>query len=91
MNPQVSSGTFDSFFAWAPWVVGIVIYLMFYIAKRHENATAHAAPAGAAEPTYACAGCGRRGTREQMVATDHGGAVGWQCANCASQTAAVIQ
>ncbi|MBV9027589.1 MAG: hypothetical protein JO311_03160, partial [Candidatus Eremiobacteraeota bacterium] len=55
MNPQVSSGTFDSFFAWAPWVVGIAIYLMFYIAKRHENATAHAAPAGAAEPTYACA------------------------------------
>lgn len=89
MNPQVSSGTFDSFFAWAPWVVGIVIYLMFYIAKRHEGATARASPIGAAEPTYACAGCGRRGRREQMVETDHGGAVGWHCASCASQTATV--
>ncbi|MBV8198957.1 MAG: hypothetical protein JO263_12565 [Candidatus Eremiobacteraeota bacterium] len=88
MNPQISSGAFDAFFAWAPWVIGIIIYLVFYVAKRHENATAHA-PRGTPEPTYACAGCGRRGPRDQMIATDHGGAVGWYCPTCASQTAAV--
>jgi hypothetical protein len=83
----ISSSAFDSFFAWAPWVVGIVIYLAFYIAKRHENA---ARPATTAQATYACANCGRRGALEQMVPQDHGGAVGWYCTNCAtSQVTAV--
>jgi len=27
MNAQVSSSTFDSFFAWASWVIGLIIYL----------------------------------------------------------------
>lgn len=80
MNPQVSSHTFDSFFAWAPWVVGLLIYLIVYVAKRNERS---ASPASAGS-TYACAVCGRRGTRDQMVPQDHGGAVGWQCAHCAS-------
>ena len=43
MNPTVSSDTFDTFFAWAPWVVGIAIYLAFYFAKRREVATSSAA------------------------------------------------
>lgn len=81
MNPQVSSQAFDSFFAWAPWVIGILIYLTFYIAKRHETATV---PASVASTTYACSVCGRRGERDQMVPQDHGGAVGWQCTHCAS-------
>ena len=38
MNPQISSDTFDSFFAWAPWVIGAAIYFAFYVAKRHEIA-----------------------------------------------------
>jgi hypothetical protein len=84
VNPQVSSQTFDSFFAWAPWVIGIAIYAAFYVAKRHETATA---PATAPATTYACSVCGRRGPREQMVPQDHGGAVGWQCAHCASAEA----
>ncbi len=81
MNPQISPHTFDAFFAWAPWVVGLAIYFTFYIAKRHE--VAHV-PASAAGSTYACARCGRRGNREQMVPQDHGGAIGWYCSNCAA-------
>jgi hypothetical protein len=80
VNPQVSTHTFDSFFAWAPWVVGLAIYLIVYISKRNER---HAAPA-TTQSTYACAVCGRRGTRDAMVPQDHGGAIGWQCAHCAA-------
>ena len=80
MNPQISSHDFDSFFAWAPWVIGAAIYLAFYIAKRGETP---AVPASAGQ-TFACAVCGRRGPREQMVPQDHGGAIGWRCAHCAA-------
>jgi len=84
VNPQISSHAFDSFFAWAPWVVGAAIYFAFYIAKRHERPTAPAAT----ESTYACAMCGRRGSRDQMVPQDHGGSIGWQCPQCTAQAAA---
>ncbi len=83
MIAEISGSAFDAFFAWAPWVIGAAIYLTFYVAKRHESAVRLAAGA----PTYACAGCGRRGPREQMVPQDHGGAVGWYCADCAAQQA----
>ncbi|HLY01007.1 MAG TPA: hypothetical protein VKR56_00775 [Candidatus Cybelea sp.] len=91
MNPTVSSDTFDAFFAWAPWVIGVAIYLVFYFAKRREIATsmaaAHAIPSQAhAAQTFACSQCGRSGPREQMVAQDHGGAVGYQCTNCAQES-----
>jgi hypothetical protein len=79
---EISSEAFNSFFAWAPWVIGIVIYLTFYIAKRHEAVTV---PASAGQ-TFACSVCGRRGTREQMVPQNHGGAIGWQCPNCATSS-----
>jgi hypothetical protein len=93
MNPTVSSDAFDTFFAWAPWVVGITIYLVFYFAKRSEIATsmaaAHAsAPQAHVTQSFACSQCGRRGPREQMVAQDHGGAVGYQCASCAAEALA---
>jgi len=81
---EISGSAFDSFFAWAPWVIGAIIYLAFFVAKRNEKA-AQAVPAG---ETYACAGCGRRGGRDQMVPQHHGGAVGWYCTDCAAQTAA---
>jgi hypothetical protein len=87
MNPQISGGTFDQFFAWAPWVVGIAIYFAFYVAKRHENESAGSGAVAVAE-TYACAGCGRRGPREQMVPQEHGGAVSWYCDECATERAA---
>jgi hypothetical protein len=83
MIAEISGHAFDSFFAWAPLVVGIVIYATFYIAKRHETVTVPTSSV----PTYACAVCGRRGSRDQMVAQDHGGAVGWQCRHCAAQAA----
>ncbi|MGC1381676.1 MAG: hypothetical protein WA814_11720 [Candidatus Baltobacteraceae bacterium] len=83
MNPQLSSSTLNSFFAWAPLVVGLAIYLAFYIAKRHEGAEP-GAPIG---QTYACAACGRRGARDQMVPQQHGGAVSWYCGSCATSHA----
>jgi DNA-directed RNA polymerase subunit RPC12/RpoP len=79
---EISSQTFDSFFAWAPWVVGAIIYFAFWVAKRHEPSSL---PATSAQTTYACAVCGRRGPLDQMVPQSHGGAVGYQCAQCASQ------
>jgi hypothetical protein len=90
MNQTVSSDAFDTFFAWAPWVVGITIYLVFYFAKRREIATSMAAAhASALQPhatqSFACSQCGRRGPREQMIAQDHGGAVGYQCTTCAQE------
>jgi hypothetical protein len=81
---EISPHAFASFFAWAPWVIGIIIYGVFYVAKRNEVADT---PVSAGQ-TFACAVCGRRGTRAQMVAQNHGGAVGWQCANCATQAVA---
>jgi DNA-directed RNA polymerase subunit RPC12/RpoP len=85
MIAEISSHAFDSFFAWAPWVVGFVIYFIFWVAKRHEVATVPASPIATA--TYACASCGRRGTLDQMIVQHHGGAVGYQCPNCASAQA----
>ena len=89
MNPTISSDTFNTFFAWAPWVVGVAIYLAFYVAKRREIATSTAsAKKTTGSQTFACAQCGRRGPREQMVAQDHGGAVGYKCTNCAQEALA---
>jgi hypothetical protein len=81
----VSSHAFDSFFAWAPWVVGAVIYFAFWVAKRHETTVPASASTTA---TYACASCGRRGALDAMVVQNHGGAVGYQCAQCATAQAA---
>jgi DNA-directed RNA polymerase subunit RPC12/RpoP len=89
MNPTISSDTFDTFFAWAPWVVGVAIYLAFYLAKRREVATSRAfATQTTGSQTFACAQCGRRGPRDQMVPQDHGGAVGYKCSNCAQEALA---
>jgi predicted RNA-binding Zn-ribbon protein involved in translation (DUF1610 family) len=89
MNPTISSDTFNTFFAWAPWVVGVAIYLAFYVAKRREIATSTAAATQTTgSQTFACAQCGRRGSRDQMVPQDHGGAVGYKCANCAQEALA---
>lgn len=81
MIAEISSNSFDSFFAWAPWVVGAAIYFAFWLAKRHEMATV---PASSGPATYACSACGRRGTLEQMVPQHHDGAVGYRCISCAS-------
>ncbi len=85
MIAEISSHAFDSFFAWAPWVAGAIIYAAFYVAKRHESSSSAKA---AAQTTYACAVCGRRGPLEQMVPQNHGGAVGYQCTNCATTSQA---
>jgi hypothetical protein len=81
MEPIVSGTAFDLVFAFAPLLIGVVIYCAFYAAKRHE-ATEGGVPIG---QTYACAGCGRRGARDQMVPREFGGAVGWYCSRCANR------
>jgi DNA-directed RNA polymerase subunit RPC12/RpoP len=82
MTPQVPSDAFNTFFGWAPWIIGIAIYLVFYLAKRRECATPATAPSSG--ETYACANCGRRGSINAMVAQNHGAAVSYVCANCAT-------
>lgn len=79
MGPQISASAFDVFFGSAPFVIGIVIYAIFYVAKRAE-VTEPGVPIG---QTYACASCGKRGVREHMVPTQHAGAMSWYCAHCA--------
>ncbi len=37
MEPVISQTTFDQFFAWAPLVLALAIYGIFYVAKRHER------------------------------------------------------
>ncbi|MBV8155041.1 MAG: hypothetical protein JOY98_11505 [Candidatus Eremiobacteraeota bacterium] len=81
MGPQISGNAFDQFFGYAPLVIGIVIYAIFYVAKRRE-VTETGVPIG---QTYACAGCGRRGARDHMVPQEHAGAVSWFCPACASK------
>lgn len=78
-SPTLSNDTFDHIFAWAPLIIGLVIYAIFFVAKRHE-AAAGGVPIG---QTYACAKCGRRSVREHMVPENHEGAVTWLCARCA--------
>ncbi len=85
MSPQISSGTFDAVFGWAPFVAVVIIFFVFYFAKRRET-SGGPVPIG---QTYACAGCGRRGAREHMVPQEHLGAVGWYCSHCATQAAAL--
>jgi hypothetical protein len=80
MEPIVSPNAFAQFFAYAPLVIGAVIYLVFYVSKRHE-ATEGGVPT---RQTYACASCGRRGARDQMLPREYSGAVGWYCSRCAN-------
>ena len=78
-SPVLSQDLFDQLFAFAPLVIGIVIYAIFFVAKRQEVA-AGGVPIG---QTYACANCGRRGHRDHMVPQEHDGAVSYYCAHCA--------
>ncbi len=79
MDGVVSAQDLGRFFAWAPLVLGVAIYFVAWMAKRHEGVTAPAT-LGA---TYACAKCGRRGSREHMVPQTHEGAVSYYCSHCA--------
>jgi hypothetical protein len=80
MPLQIPASTFNQFFAWAPLVVGLLIYLVLYAAKRRE-VTESGVPIG---QTFACANCGRRGRREHMVPQEHSGAVSWYCTHCSA-------
>jgi hypothetical protein len=86
VNPQIPADAFNSFFAWAPWIVGITIYGIFYVAKRRECAPVPVTVtnSGPVTSTFACTQCGRVGTMDQMVPKDRGGAVTYTCAACAN-------
>jgi DNA-directed RNA polymerase subunit RPC12/RpoP len=79
MNPTIPNDAFGHVFAWAPLVIGIVIYAIVWFAKRNETGSAPA-PIG---QTYACASCGKRASKEHMVPQAHSGAVSYYCARCA--------
>ena len=79
MNGVVSAQTLGNIFAWAPLLLGVAIYFAVWLAKRNEGVT-EPAVLGA---TYACASCGRRGSREHMVPQTHEGAVSYYCNRCA--------
>ncbi len=81
MSSQISPDAFSQFFAWAPIVIGIAIYAIFFVAKRHESGP-HGAPVG---QSYACAQCGRRSSREHMLPQERGGSVNWYCERCARE------
>jgi hypothetical protein len=74
MNPHI----INEVFAWAPLVAFGVVLTAVYFGKRSEPGVG--APRG---KTYACAQCGRRGSREHMVPVSHEGAVVWYCGRCA--------
>jgi hypothetical protein len=80
MNPVLNSDVFGWFFAWAPLVLGLVIFLSVWMAKRREGAPV----TGTLGATFACANCGRRGSREHMVPQIHDGAVSYYCSHCST-------
>ena len=79
MDSTISADTLGHFFAWAPAVLGVVIFAIAYFSKRHEGMET----APSLGTTYACAGCGKRSVREHMVPQMHAGAVSYYCAKCA--------
>jgi hypothetical protein len=79
MEPIITQERLAGFFAWAPLVLGLVIYAAYFVAKRHEFATT-AATFGT---TYACSTCGRRGAKEHMLPQTHDGAISYVCSKCA--------
>jgi hypothetical protein len=80
MDTTISPEGLSGFFAWAPLVLGIVIYAVVWAAKRSEGHDQSAIPIG---QTFACANCGRRGVREHMVPHTHAGAISYYCTQCA--------
>jgi hypothetical protein len=83
MDSQISPTAFNQFFAWAPVIVGITIYAIFFVAKRHEEG-ATGTPIGQA---YVCAQCGRRDSREHMTPEERNGSINWYCHRCAHAAA----
>jgi hypothetical protein len=77
MNPVVSDDSLRLIFAFAPWIIGLVIVLVTYLSVRDR--LSQRVPIG---QTFACANCGRRGQREHMVPAAHEGAVSWYCSHC---------
>lgn len=74
-----SPETIAEVFAWAPLTAFVVVMFILYRATRGGHLSAAASPS----KTFACAQCGRRGSREHMVPVTHEGAVVWYCSRCA--------
>lgn len=79
MSATIPNDAFGYVFAFAPLVLGALVYAVTWAAKRSETGGT-AAPIG---QTYACANCGKRSVKEHMVPQAHAGAVSYFCSNCA--------
>jgi DNA-directed RNA polymerase subunit RPC12/RpoP len=79
MNPVVPDSVLGSIFALAPLILGVGVTFAYWLAKRNEGVTVP----GTLGTTYACANCGKRGTKEHMVPQTHDGAVSYYCSHCA--------
>ncbi len=71
------------FFAWAPLTIFVLLLIAVYLATRQRPPSRVAIG-----KTYACAHCGRRGRRDQMVPVSQEGGVVWYCGRCAPAAAA---
>jgi hypothetical protein len=80
MLAELSTDNFNLFFAYAPWIIGLIILLVTYFSVRGQLSSS--VPIG---QTFACANCGRRGHREAMVPVTHEGAMSWYCSTCAKK------
>lgn len=78
MDGTISAQALGTFFAWAPLTLGVVIFFIAWLSKRHEGASS----APVLGTTYACAKCGKRGVREHMLPQTHEGAVSYYCNRC---------
>ncbi len=79
MDATLSADTIRNIFAWAPLILGTLVYVVVWRAKRAEVG-GPGAPYG---QSFACATCGRRSSKEHMVPQAHAGAVSYVCAKCA--------
>ena len=77
--PVLSDDLFNNLFAWSPLVLGLAIYVIFFVAKRKE-VTEGPPPV---RQHLACAQCGRRSLREHMLPKQRDGAFSWYCPRCA--------
>ncbi len=84
MYPAISATTFDWFFAWAPLVLGVVIYAIFVVAKRATKRRPERAPIG---QSFACASVGGAAIASIWSPREHDGAVSWYCSRCAAEAA----
>ena len=80
IGATLSGAQLGLFMAFAPLTLGLIIYLVAYVAKRGEGSIVPPLGQG-----FACAKCGKRNVREHMTPAKFEGAVAWYCDRCAGE------